>query len=188
MIGFIGLGLMGSRMARNLLESGYELIVHNRTKEKAAPLLEAGAKWANSPKEAAEQADVLFTMLAHPKAVEAAAFGENGFLHHLSPEKLWVDCSTVDPSFTRQMAEEARKRGIHFLDAPVSGSVIPAEKGELVFFVGGDPKDLKKVEPVECHGESDPLSRRKWQRNSHEACRESNARSFNGSFRGGCCA
>ncbi|MBS2772077.1 NAD(P)-dependent oxidoreductase [Anoxybacillus rupiensis] len=148
MIGFIGLGLMGSRMARNLLEIGHELIVHNRTKEKAAPLLEAGAKWANSPKEAAEQADVLFTMLAHPKAVEAAAFGENGFLHHLSPEKLWVDCSTVDPSFTRQMAEEARKRGIRFLDAPVSGSVIPAEKGELVFFVGGDPKDLKKVEPM----------------------------------------
>ncbi len=82
MIGFIGLGIMGSRMAENLLDKGYDLIVHNRTKEKALHLLEKGAKWAHSPKEVAEQADIVFTMLANTKAVEAVALGEHGLLHN----------------------------------------------------------------------------------------------------------
>jgi 3-hydroxyisobutyrate dehydrogenase-like beta-hydroxyacid dehydrogenase len=148
MIGFIGLGIMGSRMAENLLDKGYKLVVHNRTKEKAARLLEKGAKWANSPKEIAQQADIIFTMLANPHAVEVVALGEHGFLHDFTEGKLWVDCSTVDPSFTRKMAEESAKRGIRFLDAPVAGSKIPAEKGELVFFVGGKKEDLEEVRPM----------------------------------------
>ncbi|KPC97341.1 2-hydroxy-3-oxopropionate reductase [Geobacillus sp. BCO2] len=127
------LGIMGSRMAENLLNSGYSLIVYNRTKEKAEPLLQKGAKWANSPKEAAEQSDVIFTMLANPQAVETMALKEHGFLPYLSAGKLWVDCSTVDPAFTRKMAAKCAERGIRFIDAPVAGSKLPAEKGELVF-------------------------------------------------------
>ncbi|MEM9774552.1 MAG: NAD(P)-binding domain-containing protein, partial [Chloroflexota bacterium] len=99
-IGFIGLGIMGSRMAINLLKSGVDLTVHNRTKEKAADLLDTGAKWADSMADFGDR-DVIFTMLAHPEAVTDSAVGANGFLNHLKPEKIWVDCSTVNPSFTR---------------------------------------------------------------------------------------
>ncbi|MFC0296852.1 NAD(P)-dependent oxidoreductase [Geobacillus jurassicus] len=148
MIGFIGLGIMGSRMAENLLNSGYSLIVYNRTKEKAEPLLQKGAKWANSPKEAAEQSDVIFTMLANPQAVETMALKEHGFLPYLSAGKLWVDCSTVDPAFTRKMAAKCAERGIRFIDAPVAGSKLPAEKGELVFFVGGRQEDVDEIRPL----------------------------------------
>lgn len=148
MIGFIGLGIMGSRMAENLIDSGYELIVHNRSKEKAARLLQKGAKWADSPKEVAQQSDVILTMLATPRAVEAVTLGKHGFLPHFPKGSIWVDCSTVDPAFTRKMAEESAKRGIRFLDAPVAGSKIPAEKGELVFFVGGRKEDLEEVLPL----------------------------------------
>lgn len=146
MIGFIGLGIMGSRMAGNLLNAGNELVVHNRTKEKAEDLLDKGAVWAESPRKTAEQSDVLYTMLANPGAVEEAALGEDGFLEGLKEGSLWVDCSTVNPSFSRKMADEAKKRGIRFLDAPVAGSKIPAEKGELVFVAGGSQEDLAEVE------------------------------------------
>lgn len=148
MIGFIGLGIMGGSMAENLIQNGFELVVYNRSKDKAAGLLEKGAKWAGSPKEVAEQADILFTMLANPGVVEEVALAEDGFLNQLASGKLWVDCSTVDPSFTRRMASEADKRGIRFMDAPVTGSRVPAQKGELVFLVGGSKEDLRQIEPM----------------------------------------
>jgi 3-hydroxyisobutyrate dehydrogenase-like beta-hydroxyacid dehydrogenase len=148
MIGFIGLGIMGSRMVENLLDNGYELIVHNRTSDKAQLLINKGAKWAESPKDVARQADIVFTMLANPQVVETVAIGEEGFLNELTEGKLWVDCSTVDPTFTRKMAKEALNRHIRFLDAPVAGSKIPAEKGELVFLVGGNKEDLEEVRPM----------------------------------------
>ncbi|XJZ27870.1 NAD(P)-dependent oxidoreductase [Bacillota bacterium Lsc_1132] len=148
MIGFIGLGIMGGSMAENLLKKGFELVVYNRTKDKAASLIEKGAKWAESPKAVAEQADIVFTMLANPKVVEDVALSENGFLNHLSNRKLWVDCSTVDPTFTRRMAAEAAKRGVRFMDAPVTGSRVPAMQGELVFLAGGSREDLREVEPM----------------------------------------
>src|SRR5207302_8108749 len=91
-----------------------------------------------------EQVEVLFTMLAHPAAVRETALGENGFLDRLRPEALWIDCSTVNPSFSRAMASEAQARKVRFLDAPVAGSTGPAAKGELVFFVGGAPADLSE--------------------------------------------
>ncbi|MTT30766.1 NAD-binding protein [Terrilactibacillus sp. BCM23-1] len=147
MIGFIGLGIMGSRMANNLIEDGQELIVYNRTKEKAQPLLDKGAKWANSPIELAEQVDVIFTMLAKPEIVQHVAIGDNGFLPAMKDGSLWVDCSTVGPVFSRKMAEEALSRNIRFVDAPVLGSKIPAEKGELVFVVGGHQKDIEAIQP-----------------------------------------
>src|ERR1022692_814337 len=102
-IGFIGLGIMGSRMAANLQKHGYSLVVFNRTRAKAQPLLEQGASFAESPAKLAEQVDVLFTMLAHPDAVEQAALGRNRFLSHLKSNALWVDCSSVNPSFSKKM-------------------------------------------------------------------------------------
>lgn len=148
MIGFIGLGIMGSGMAGNLLNSGHELVVYNRTKQKAEGLLKNGAKWADSAREAAAQSKILFTMLANPEVVEEVALGKEGFLDSLSEGSLWVDCSTVNPSFSKRMAEEAEKRRIRFLDAPVSGTRGPAEKGELVFLVGGKQEDLNEVRPL----------------------------------------
>jgi 3-hydroxyisobutyrate dehydrogenase-like beta-hydroxyacid dehydrogenase len=146
-LGFIGLGIMGSRMAANLQKQGYDLVVHNRTKSKANTLVARGAVWASSPAEVARQVDVLFTMLANPSVVEEVALGEDGFLDYLQAGKLWVDFSTVNPSFSRRMAEEARAREVRFVDAPVAGTKGPAEKGELMIFVGGDDQDVQECRP-----------------------------------------
>jgi 3-hydroxyisobutyrate dehydrogenase/glyoxylate/succinic semialdehyde reductase len=152
-IGFIGLGTMGSRMAGNLLKRGYSLVVYNRTRAKADPLVAAGATWADSPAAVAEQVEIIFTMLARPDIVEEAALGKDGFLPHLAKGRLWVDSSTVDPSFSKRMASEARARGIRFLGAPVTGSKIPAEQAKLNFWVGGDAADLEACRPLlECMG------------------------------------
>ena len=147
-VGFIGLGIMGSRMAANLQKGGHQLVVFNRSAEKAAPLVKEGALLAETPAAVAEQVEVLFTMVAHPDAVKEIAFGDDGFLNRLRPNTLWVDCSTVNPSFSRQMAEEARSRGIRFLDAPVTGSKGLAAKGELVFWVGGPEVDVQACRPL----------------------------------------
>ncbi len=147
-IGFIGLGIMGSRMAANLQKKGFELVVTNRTRQKADDLLAGPARWAESPAEVARQVDVLITMLSTPDAVSQVALGENGFLAQLPAGSIWVDCSTVNPSFSRQMAREAKTYGIHFLDAPVAGSKDPAEKAQLLFFVGGDAQDVVVCQPL----------------------------------------
>jgi len=147
-IGFIGTGIMGSRMAHNLLAGGYELIVHNRTKEKADSLTRAGAEWADSPRKAAEKADIIFTMLSKPEAVKDVALSGNGLLQGAKKDALWVDCSTVDPAFSKEMHAKASEKGIRFMDAPVAGTKQPAEKGELVFFAGGSNKDFEEVKPL----------------------------------------
>ncbi|MDB6128320.1 MAG: 3-hydroxyisobutyrate dehydrogenase/glyoxylate/succinic semialdehyde reductase [Verrucomicrobia bacterium] len=147
-IGFIGLGIMGSRMAANLQERGYSLIVHNRTREKAETLLSRGPVWADSPAAVAAEAEIIFTMLAPTQAVADAALGENGFLPRFAPGRLWVDCSTVAPSFSREMAAQARARGIRYLDAPVSGSRSSAAQAALVFWVGGAATDLEACRPL----------------------------------------
>ncbi len=147
-IGFIGLGIMGSRMATNLQKSGVSLVVTNRSRKKASELEAGGAAWANSPAELAGQVDVLITMLSTPEVVQQAAAGEKGFLSHMTPGSIWADCSTVNPSFSRQMASLASARGVHFIDAPVAGSKDPAEKGQLLFFVGGDAADVQVCQPL----------------------------------------
>lgn len=147
-IGFIGLGIMGSRMARNLLQAGYTVTVYNRSIEKAEPLKKYGASVANSPKATANSVDVLFSMLADPEAVKAMAYGPNGFLKGLPQQALWVDCSTVNPAFTREIADLATHQQIRFIDAPVAGSKAPAEHGELVFLVGGEETDVNAVRPT----------------------------------------
>jgi len=148
-IGFIGLGIMGSRMAENLLKKGHELVVYNRTKQKAGPLIAAGAVWAPTPADVAKQVTVLITMLAKPDAVaETALIGKHGFLNHLADNSLWIDCSTVNPSFSKLMAHEAKQRRVRFLDAPVAGTKAPAEQGQLLFFVGGEKADMDEARPL----------------------------------------
>jgi 3-hydroxyisobutyrate dehydrogenase-like beta-hydroxyacid dehydrogenase len=152
-IGFIGLGIMGSRMAANLQKGGHALIVHNRTREKAEPLLSRGAVWAGSPAAVAAQAEIIFTMLAPTRTVEETALGPDGLLSALEPRRLWVDCSTVNPSFSKEMAVAARARGVRFLDAPVSGSKSQAAEAALSFLVGGEASDLEACRPLlECMG------------------------------------
>jgi 3-hydroxyisobutyrate dehydrogenase/glyoxylate/succinic semialdehyde reductase len=145
-IGFIGLGIMGSRMAANLLKKGHDLVVYNRTRQKADSLIQAGAIWAPTPADVAKQVTVIITMLARPDAVaETALIGKNGFLNQLVDNSLWIDCSTVNPSFSRLMAHEAKQRKIRFIDAPVGGSKGPAEQGQLLFFVGGEKADVDEA-------------------------------------------
>src|SRR5436190_13623423 len=152
-IGFIGLGIMGSRMAANLQKCGHSMTLYNRTREKAEPLLSRGAAWADSPAALANQSDIIFTMLAHPDAVEDAALGAEGFLPHLTPGRMWIDCSTVNPSFSRKMTAEAQALGIRFLGAPVTGSKGQAADGKLVFWVGGEAADLEVCRPLlQCMG------------------------------------
>jgi 3-hydroxyisobutyrate dehydrogenase-like beta-hydroxyacid dehydrogenase len=147
-IGFIGLGIMGSRMAENLQKQGHSLVVFNRTRGKAERLLGPCGKFADSPAELAGQVDVLFTMLAHPDAVEQAALGVDGFLNLLPPSALWVDCSSVNPSFSKKMAAAAARREVHFVDAPVTGSAPVAAEAKLTFWVGARTADLEKVRPL----------------------------------------
>ena len=147
-VGFIGLGIMGSRMAANLQRKGYSLVVHNRTRERAQALLAGGADWAETPAGVGRQADVLFTMLSTPEVVEATALGESGFLGNMRPGTLWVDSTTVNPSFSRRMAKTAAEFGVHFLDAPVAGSKAPAEKAQLLFLVGGQARDFETARPL----------------------------------------
>ncbi|BAZ13808.1 putative 2-hydroxy-3-oxopropionate reductase [Calothrix sp. NIES-4071] len=147
-VGFIGLGIMGSRMAANLQKHDYEVIIFNRTQDKATSLINNGALWADTPEVVAKQVDIIFTMLANPEAIMNAALGEHGFLDNLAPNSLWVDCSTVNPSFSRQMAMLAQDKQVRFLDAPVAGSKNQAEKAQLVFMVGGDATDVKTCEPL----------------------------------------
>jgi 3-hydroxyisobutyrate dehydrogenase-like beta-hydroxyacid dehydrogenase len=132
----------------NILKNQYELIVYNRTKEKAHQLVQNGAKLANSPSNLAREVDILFSMLANPEAVEQLALGKDGFLNSLKKGSIWVDCSTVNPSFSVRMAKLSNEKEINFLDAPVAGSIIPAEKGELVFLVGGDEVILDQCKPI----------------------------------------
>ena len=147
-IGFIGLGIMGSRMAANLQKHGHSLVVYNRKREKAEQLLSGGSVWADSPAVLATQVEIVFTMLAHPDAVKQVALGMDGFLSKLARGGLWVDCSTVNPSFSREMTVQARARGLRFLDAPVTGSKSQAALGNLAFWVGGEPADLEACRPL----------------------------------------
>ena len=147
-IGFIGLGIMGSRMAANLQMQGYQLVVFNRTRAKAEPLLGPCGTFADSPAKLAQQVEIVFTMLAEPAAVEQAALGPDGFLNHLRPNALWVDCSSVNPSFSRKMAAEAATRQIRFIDAPVTGSAPVAKNAKLTFWVGARTVDLERIRPV----------------------------------------
>jgi len=144
-IGFIGLGIMGRRMAANLQRHGHALAVFNRTRAKAEPLLGPCGTFSDSPAKVADQVDILFTMLANPDAVEQAALRANGFLNYLRPNALWVDCSSVNPSFSKKMAAAAAARQIRCVDAPVTGSAAVAEGGKPVIWVGAEDAGLGTI-------------------------------------------
>lgn len=144
-IGFIGLGIMGSRMATNLVNSGFDVAVYNRSRDKTAALLELGAALWENPANSTSF-DIIITMLADPAAVEAVAYGEKGFLK--AGHGLWIDCSTTNPSFVRKLAEDAEAQNMRFMDAPVAGSLGQAERAGLVFLAGGDEADVATAKPL----------------------------------------
>jgi 3-hydroxyisobutyrate dehydrogenase-like beta-hydroxyacid dehydrogenase len=147
-IGFAGLGAMGAGIARRLLDAGYEIAGWNRTREKAQPLVDAGMGWADTPRELAESADVLFTMLTNTDAVEATAGGADGVLAGLGEGTVWADISTIAPDASVALAERVRATGASFLDCPVSGSPATLAAGEMSVMVGGDRAAFEHIEEV----------------------------------------
>lgn len=147
-IGLIGLGLMGKPMGRNLLKAGFPLTVWNRTKEKADDLVREGAKLAADPRAVAAHADVLITIVSDPPALEEVLWGKDGALGGLRRGSVLIDSSTVSPQLARRVATASSECGAEFLDAPVTGGTWGAEKGELVFMVGGKSEVFERVKPV----------------------------------------
>lgn len=147
-LGFVGLGVMGSRMAKRLLDAGHTVTGYNRTKSKAQWLLDAGMKWADTPRSVAQSADMIFTMVSNTDALRAVTEGADGILAGLSASKIYVDMSTVSPAAIRATAKQVEAKGAEMLDAPVSGSVITLEEGKLSFMVGGKREIFDKVLPI----------------------------------------
>ncbi|HKS65891.1 MAG TPA: NAD(P)-dependent oxidoreductase [Candidatus Acidoferrales bacterium] len=147
-VGLIGLGLMGKPMGRNFLKAGFPLVVWNRTGNRADELVREGAKWAASPRETASQADALITIVSDPPAVEQVLWGDAGALEGLRRGSVYIDSSTVSPDLARRAANACSERGVDYLDAPVTGGTWGAEKGELVFMIGGSQQTLDRVKPV----------------------------------------
>ncbi|HKV47679.1 MAG TPA: NAD(P)-dependent oxidoreductase [Candidatus Acidoferrales bacterium] len=146
-IGFIGLGLMGKPMAQNLMKAGFPLTVWNRTASKADDLVRGGAKLAASPREVADRSDVLITIVSDPPAVEEVLF-KDGALAALRKGSVLVDSSTVSPELARKLSGACKERSVDFLDAPVTGGTWGAEKGELVFMIGGEESVYERVRPA----------------------------------------
>jgi 2-hydroxy-3-oxopropionate reductase len=147
-VGFVGLGLMGLPMARNLLRAGYALTVWNRTAAKAEPLLADGAQAAASPADVARRSDVVVTIVTDSPDVEAVAGGENGVLAGAAAGSVWIDMSTISPEVTRRLGAVAAERGVESLDAPVSGGPPGAASGTLSIMVGGRPDVFEACLPV----------------------------------------
>jgi 3-hydroxyisobutyrate dehydrogenase-like beta-hydroxyacid dehydrogenase len=147
-IGFIGLGLMGNPMAKRLLEGGYQVTVWNRTVEKAKPVLDAGARWAGSPKEVAAVSDVVITMVVDSHASEEVACGPSGTLEGAHPGLVLLDMSSITPDTSRAIAEKAQAVGVAMLDAPVAGSVTVAAEGGLGIMVGGQKDVFERCLPI----------------------------------------
>ncbi|KAF7125009.1 hypothetical protein RHSIM_Rhsim12G0207300 [Rhododendron simsii] len=147
-VGFLGLGIMGSPMAQNLIKAGCDVTVWNRTESKCSPLISLGAKYKSSPKEVAASCDVTFAMLADPQSALDVACGEHGAAKGMSPGKGYVDVSTVDGATSKLIGTRIKATGALFLEAPVSGSKKPAEDGQLIFLTAGDRSLFETVAPL----------------------------------------
>jgi len=147
-LGFVGLGVMGSRVAKRLLDAGHTVTGYNRTRSKAQWLLQAGMKWGDSPRAVAEASDVVFSMVTNTAALYAVALGDNGILAGLSHNQTYVDMSTVSPAASRELAQQAVAKGAQMLDSPVSGSVSTLEQGQVSLMVGGDAAAFERVKPI----------------------------------------
>ena len=146
-LGFVGLGTMGGRMARRLIDAGHRVTGYNRTRARAQWLVDMGMVMADTPKQVAEKSEIIFSMMANDDALLAVAEGEDGVLAGMGPGKVYVDMSTVSPAVSRQLAAQVAEKGASMLDAPVSGSAVTVEAGTLSFMVGGDAAVLERVTP-----------------------------------------
>jgi 3-hydroxyisobutyrate dehydrogenase-like beta-hydroxyacid dehydrogenase len=147
-LGFVGLGAMGGRIAKRLLDAGHEVVGWNRTRSKAEWLGDAGVLLADSPREVAEKSDVVFSMVTDVSALAAVTDGPDGLLAGLSPGKVYVDMSSVSPSASRSLADRVEAAGAAMLDAPVSGSLKTLEDGKLSVMVGGEEATFREIEPL----------------------------------------
>jgi 2-hydroxy-3-oxopropionate reductase len=147
-VGYIGLGLMGKSIARNILKAGFTLVVHNRSHQAVDELVAEGAQVASSPSEVAAQVDIVFTNLPDQPDVEKVLLGENGIASAVHPGLIWVDNSTIKPAAARSLAATLAGMGVLSLDAPVSGGDVGARLGTLAIMVGGPPEALEKTMPV----------------------------------------
>lgn len=147
-IGFIGVGVMGGPMVLNLMKKGFDVSVYTRTKSKAQAVLDAGAHWCDTVAEAAKGRDVVITIVGYPKDVEEVYFGENGIIENADAGTVLIDMTTTSPRLSQRIYEEAAKKGLPALDAPVSGGDVGAQKGTLAIMVGGDRDAFDRMQPV----------------------------------------
>jgi 3-hydroxyisobutyrate dehydrogenase-like beta-hydroxyacid dehydrogenase len=147
-LGYVGLGVMGGQMVARLLEKGHTVTGWNRTKSKAQWLIDKGMKWADSPKAVAEASDVVLSMVTDSEALKKIASGDSGILAGLGKGKIWVEMSTVSPTVSKGLAEQARGVGADMVDAPVSGSVITLQQGKLSIMVGGHAETFERVKAM----------------------------------------
>jgi 3-hydroxyisobutyrate dehydrogenase len=147
-IGWIGTGVMGSAMCGHMISAGHELFVYNRTKAKADPLLQNGARWCDTPMAVARQAHIIFSIVGYPQDVEAVILGAEGLLAGASPGALIVDMTTSSPALAATIHAKAQQQGVAALDAPVSGGDVGARQASLAIMVGGAKKDFDRVRPL----------------------------------------
>src|SRR5574342_1092160 len=147
-IGFIGTGVMGKSMAGHLLNAGYQVTVYTRTKEKDDELLENGAVWSESPGDVAKKSSVIFTIVGYPADVEEIYLGEDGLIPNGKPGTYLIDMTTSTPSLAKEIYQQAKKKEMHALDAPVSGGDVGAKEARLAIMVGGDSEVFLEIEPL----------------------------------------
>ncbi|MFP7170097.1 NAD(P)-dependent oxidoreductase [Terribacillus sp. 7520-G] len=154
-VGFIGTGVMGKSMSRNLMQAGFELAVYTRTKAKAEELIDAGAVWHDTPASLAASVDAIITMVGYPSDVQEVYFGENGILQHAKPGTYVIDMTTSKPALAEEIHAAAKDKGLFALDAPVSGGDVGAKNGKLAIMVGGDEDAFQAALPLfEAMGEN----------------------------------
>jgi 3-hydroxyisobutyrate dehydrogenase len=154
-VGWIGTGVMGRWMCSHVMSKGYKATVYNRSKEKAKPLLDEGAAWTDTPRKVAEQAEIVFAIVGFPKDVREVFLGPEGALAGCKPGAILVDMTTSEPSLAREIAAAAKTKGVHAIDAPVSGGDVGAKNAALSIMVGGEKDVVEAVRPLfECMGKT----------------------------------
>ena len=147
-LGYVGLGQMGGRMVKRLLDAGHTVTGYNRTRSKAEWLIDAGMNWADTPREVAEKSEIVFSMVTNTQAVEAVTQGEDGIIAGIASGQIYVDMSTMSPAYSQELAAQVAETGAQMLDAPVSGSIITLDAGKLSIMVGGDADAFERVKPI----------------------------------------
>ncbi|MFK3961070.1 NAD(P)-dependent oxidoreductase [Guptibacillus hwajinpoensis] len=147
-LGFVGIGVMGESMVRNLINAGYRTLISTRTKSKAEALIQEGAEWHDEVKDVAANADVIITIVGYPKDVEEVYIGENGILEHAKPHSILIDMTTSSPALAEEIYQHALSKQLYALDAPVSGGDVGAKEGRLSIMVGGELEVFEKAQPI----------------------------------------